>query len=75
MSIPEKDPEEEVRSDLWHKMDIKQLDNQRLLISKKLGAIRGLMANGMTNPTTQGLHAALEYAMETVNKLLTSKLI
>lgn len=74
MSTPEKDQIDDIRSDLWVSMDVKQLDKQRILISQRLGAIRELMAVGMVNPTTRGLNAALENAMDTVNKLLTGKL-
>jgi hypothetical protein len=74
MSTPENDQLDEVRSDLWGTMDVKQLDQQRILISKRMSAIRSVMSNGMVNPTTIGLNAALEHAMHTVNQLLTKKL-
>ena len=73
MNIPENDPIDEVRSDLWGEMNLKQLDNQRMLLSKRLQAIQTVMSSGMTNPTTIGLRAAMEHAMEILNSMIVKQ--
>lgn len=74
MNTQEKDQIDDIRSDLWAEMNSKQLDQQRILISKRLQAVRSVMSSGMVNATTMGLNAALEHAMSVVNDLLTKKL-
>ena len=65
---------DDIRSDMWHQMSSKQLDQQRILISQRITSLRSVMSSGMVNPTTIGLNAALEHARTVVDALITKKL-
>jgi hypothetical protein len=73
MNTPE-EQYDDIRSDKWHEMSTKQLDQQRLLIAQRLMSLRSVMSSGMVNATTIGINAALEHARTVVDALITKKL-
>lgn len=58
--------ENEIRTDLWHEMDLDRLQNQRDLILSKLG----LLAQSQKTPTVLRIAEALQHALETINQLI-----
>ena len=65
--IPKEDWEENIRSDLWANMTPHQLNIQRDLISNKITTLYKMPTS---DPTVQGLLAALNKANTYVNDLI-----
>ena len=56
----------EVRTDLWHEMDVNRLTHQRELILSKLG----LLTTMTLSPSMIGIYNALQNALQDINTLI-----
>ena len=60
----------EIRTDLWHEMDINRLQNQRELILGKLS----LLTQSAQSTTVVQIYKALQAALDAINNLIDNNL-
>lgn len=68
--MEENNEEIEIRTDLWHQMDLNRLQHQRDLIISKLG----ILAQSQKTPTVLRINEALQTALEAINNLIDANM-
>jgi hypothetical protein len=68
----ENDPQVQVRTDLWHTMQLPDLVHQRELLMERMNKL-SLMLGANTNPTILGMFSAMHLGLNDINTLIDSK--
>lgn len=70
--VDENDPSVQVRSDLWSKMTLSQLNKQRELLLDKSIKIQSIMG-AQANPSLLAMYSAVQRGMDDINQLIDYK--
>lgn len=72
MYNPTPEPEEALRSDLWHEMSLSQLARQQEIAIDKVSKMHQILGP-QAGPSVQAIYAALQMALKDLNALIDSR--
>lgn len=66
----DRNPDTQIRSDLWGNMSLHELLNQQRLVLNRLTAAGNLLTGLHANENMRGLYFALQHASDTLTELI-----
>lgn len=66
----DRNPETQIRSDLWSTMNMHELLNQQRLVLNRLSTAGNLLTGMYANENMRGLYQALQHASDTLTEMI-----